>query len=106
MVEEEEVKEIRKRMERYAEMKGYSLNPDEEVVYVILRGLLENKRKYGYPYCPCRVVTGNREEDLSKICPCRWHEEEIRRMGRCHCGLFVAKNIKEPQQKTEGGDER
>jgi ferredoxin-thioredoxin reductase catalytic subunit len=89
MADDEEIKKLRERLERYARMKGYSLNPDEEVVNMILRGLLENMKKYGYPYCPCRVLTGKKEEDLPKICPCKWHEEEIKRMGHCHCGLFI-----------------
>lgn len=83
--------ELRSKMEKYARLKGYSLNPDEKTVNTILRVLLENKKKYGYQYCPCRVLTGNIEEDRLKICPCKWHEEEIRTMGRCHCGLFVKK---------------
>lgn len=85
----QEINDLRTKMEKYARMKGYSLNPDEEIVNTILRGLLENKKRYGYPYCPCRVLTGTVEEDRPKICPCKWHEEEIRTMGRCHCGLFV-----------------
>ncbi|MEM1689257.1 MAG: ferredoxin-thioredoxin reductase catalytic domain-containing protein [Candidatus Hadarchaeales archaeon] len=90
---DQEIYELRKRMERYARMKGYSLNPDEGIVNMILRGLLENKKRHGYQYCPCRALTGNPAEDQPKICPCRWHEEEIRTMGRCHCGLFVKKEI-------------
>jgi ferredoxin-thioredoxin reductase catalytic subunit len=45
--------------------------------------------KFGDYYCPCRVVTGNPETDLANVCPCRTHEEEIARSGKCHCGLFV-----------------
>lgn len=77
-------------MEKYAKMKGYRLNPDEETVMTVLQGLLKNEERYGYRYCPCRPVTGDRQADLPKICPCKWHQEEIRQMGRCLCGLFVS----------------
>jgi thioredoxin 1 len=84
-------------MEKYASSKGYRLNPDEEVVMGILSGLLENEEKYGYRYCPCRPVTGDRQKDLPKICPCKWHEEELEQFGRCHCGLFVKDKQASPE---------
>ncbi|MEM3519417.1 MAG: ferredoxin-thioredoxin reductase catalytic domain-containing protein [Candidatus Hadarchaeales archaeon] len=84
-----EIEKLREMMKKYAEAKGYKLNPDETVTTTILKGLLENEKKYGYRYCPCRVVEGDRAKDAPKICPCKWHKEEIERMGHCHCGLFV-----------------
>ncbi|MGR3220281.1 MAG: ferredoxin-thioredoxin reductase catalytic domain-containing protein [Candidatus Anammoxibacter sp.] len=48
------------------------------------------KKKYGFDYCPCRIVTGDKEKDDKIICPCVYHEEEIKRDGKCHCDLFVA----------------
>jgi len=100
-----EIEKLRAAMEKYAKKKGYSLNPDRELVDTILRGLLENRRKYGYQYCPCRVLTGIKEEDLPKICPCKWHEEEIRTMGHCHCGLFVRRNQQENPPSQEVGEQ-
>jgi ferredoxin-thioredoxin reductase catalytic subunit len=76
-------------MEKYAESQGFKLNPDEKVVTALLQGLIKNEEKYGHRYCPCRPVTGNREEDRLKVCPCFWHRAEIENTGRCHCGLFV-----------------
>ena len=32
-------------------------------------------------YCPCRFV--------KEKCPCRWRVEELKKYGRCRCGLFV-----------------
>ena len=32
-------------------------------------------------YCPCRFVKVK--------CPCRWRIEELKKYGRCRCGLFV-----------------
>ncbi len=73
---------------QYARSKGYVLNPDPEKLDEIIAGLAYNQRKYGFRYCPCRPLSGNPKEDAKKICPCYWHEEEIRTLGHCHCGLF------------------
>jgi len=87
--ESEEERLLIKKYEEYVETNGFKLNPNREVVERIIRGLLENEKKYGQKYCPCRRVSGNLEEDKSKICPCSWHREEIEKNGRCLCGLFV-----------------
>ncbi|MCD6248235.1 MAG: ferredoxin:thioredoxin reductase [Hadesarchaea archaeon] len=84
--------ELRKVLKKYAESQGFRLNPDEETVDLVLEGLLKNEERYGFRYCPCRVVSGKKEEDASKICPCKWHKEEIATMGHCACGLFVRKS--------------
>ena len=87
--EEEKIKEIIKEYEEYAQKNEFKLNPDREVVERLIKGMLENEKKFGERYCPCRRITGNREEDKGKICPCYWHQEEIERDGHCVCGLFV-----------------
>ena len=89
--ENKRIEEIKKQMQEYAEANGLKLNPDEQVVIGLIKGLLANEKKYGAMYCPCRVVTGNPEEDKDKICPCKWHKEEIEQMGHCHCGMFYKK---------------
>ena len=73
----------------YAKKNGFQLNPNQEIVKRLVRGLLENEKKHGARYCPCRRITENKEEDKPKICPCQWHKEEIEKQGRCLCGLFV-----------------
>lgn len=89
-----DTEKLRELMKKYAESKGFKLNPDGEVVNFIIKGLLKNEARYGYRYCPCRVVTGDRAKDAKLICPCAYHRGEIERMGHCHCGLFVARNFK------------
>ncbi|MDI6819660.1 MAG: ferredoxin-thioredoxin reductase catalytic domain-containing protein [Candidatus Hodarchaeaceae archaeon] len=79
-------------LRKYAESQGFEINPDEKIVDFVIQGLLKNEEKFGYRYCPCRVVTGDKKQDARIICPCVYHKEEIRSMGRCHCGLFVAKS--------------
>lgn len=78
-----------KEYEEYALRKGFKLNPNKEVVEKLVRGLLENEKKYGKRYCPCRRVTGNSEEDSKNICPCLYHLEELEKNGHCFCGLFL-----------------
>lgn len=85
----EKIKEIIKNYQDYALKNGFRLNPDQKAVEKVIVGLLANEKKYGARYCPCRRVSGNREEDRSKICPCQWHREEIENQGYCFCRLFV-----------------
>lgn len=75
---------------KYAERSPFFLNPDEVAAKNIIAGLVRNKIKYGYAYCPCRDVKGVPEKDRNNICPCRTHKEEIARQGTCECGLFVS----------------
>ena len=65
------------------------LNPDKKIVERVMAGLAENEKKYGAKYCPCRRVSGNKEEDAKKICPCIWHKDEIEKDGHCFCNLYV-----------------
>ena len=79
---------MRKFAEDYARKNNFVLNPDEQIRETVITGLASNKIKYGFRYCPCRIVSGNLAEDKLKICPCHWHREEIARDGHCHCQLF------------------
>ncbi len=75
---------------KYAEKSPFFLNPDKIVTKNVIAGLVKNKVRYGYAYCPCREVKKIPEQDRNNICPCRTHEEEIRSQGTCECGLFVS----------------
>ena len=85
------INEIIENCKKYAEKNGFGLNLNKKAVETIVKGLLENEKKYGQRYCPCRRVTGNAEEDRPKICPCAWHRQEIERDGHCYCRLFFSK---------------
>ena len=85
------IQKIIDKSKEYAESAGYMLNPDGKVVNIVALGLLNNEKKYGKQYCPCRRVKGNAEEDAKIICPCIYHQEEIAKDGHCHCRLFVKK---------------
>jgi ferredoxin-thioredoxin reductase catalytic subunit len=80
--------ELREISQKYAESQGYWLNNDEERLNALLEALLRNEEKHGFRYCPCRALTGNKEEDAKNICPCVYHKDEIKQDGYCKCTLF------------------
>lgn len=82
-------RKIYERIKKYAEEARFKLNPDKRILSLLIKGLAMNKLRYGDFYCPCRRVTGDPEKDKLIVCPCVYHEEEIEKYGRCHCGLFV-----------------
>lgn len=85
---ENEKEKIYAFVKKYCALKGLRLNPDTRIVEIVIEGLAKNELLRGARYCPCRLVAGNPREDKNKICPCKWHKEEIERDGHCHCGLF------------------
>ena len=86
---QERIEELNKWYTNYAKENGFNLNPNKEIVQRLMRGLLENEKKHGQRYCPCRRVTGDKEVDAKSVCPCYYHRDEIEKNGHCFCGLFV-----------------
>ena len=84
-----QVEAIRERLEKAVQGKPYYFNPDPDVVESILSALKMRKDKFGEEYCPCRRVTGDKEQDASIICPCIYVEDEVAEQGHCHCRLFT-----------------
>ena len=87
----ENAKELRREAEKYAQKAGIKLNPDKKIVEGVIKGLLKNKKAKGKLYCPCRIITGDKEKDKEIICPCVFHKKEIELEEHCKCFLFVAK---------------
>lgn len=75
----------------YAEKHNCMLNPNEKIIENIVRAILKKEKECGAGYCPCRVITGNVEEDKKIVCPCVFHLKELEDQGYCHCRLFVKK---------------
>ena len=100
MAKQEKIEELIENYQEYAQKNGFKLNPDKNAVEKLVTGLLVNEAKDGARYCPCRRITGNKEEDILKVCPCRWHIEEIKKYGRCLCGLFVCDSKKESEEES------
>lgn len=77
-------------LRRVNEEKGYFLNRNKEKTYELLRSLLINKDRYGYMACPCRLASGDREQDKDIFCPCDYREADVAEFGSCYCGLYVS----------------
>lgn len=74
----------------YAKKHGYRLNPEEKRLKGVIKGLAKNKQRFGEQYCPCRIRSGDLEKDKNIICPCIYHDQEIKEEGSCHCNLFFS----------------
>jgi ferredoxin-thioredoxin reductase catalytic subunit len=84
-------KQLLKSLRRYARAAGFRLQPNKKLLDVLLKGELKKLKEHGALYCPCRRVTGNKEEDKKIICPCIFHKNEIKQDGHCKCMLFLRK---------------
>lgn len=102
----EEVEAFYKKLEREAEAGGYHLNPDADFTRELVRGLLQNQQRYGYPSCPCRLATGVKEEDLDIICPCDYRDADLAEYGTCYCGLYVSQAVLRGKRALEPIPER
>jgi ferredoxin-thioredoxin reductase catalytic subunit/rubredoxin len=89
----EEVDKYYQKLKKDEEEVGYNLNSDEEFVKELLASILINKARYGYGACPCRLASGNKEEDLDIICPCDYRDPDLNDYGACYCGLYVSREI-------------
>jgi len=78
-------------LKKFQESKGYFFNKDQDMVMALLESLLINKERYGYMSCPCRLASGEYEEDKDMLCPCVYREEDVKEFGACFCGLYVSK---------------
>lgn len=77
---------------KFTEKNEFILNPDQNHVDLVAKGVLENEKKCGLKLCPCRLRDGTRERDLKLICPCNFKSQDVwREKGRCWCGLFIKK---------------
>jgi len=87
MTEEEKLYETLKKIQ---EPKGYFFNRDREAVLELLEALLTNRSRYGYMSCPCRLASGDRDQDRDIICPCAYREADVAEYGSCYCNLYVS----------------
>ena len=79
-------------MKKVQEPKGYYFNEDRERTFELLDALIRNKERYGYMGCPCRLLSGDRENDRDIICPCTYSVPDIAEFGSCYCNLYVSKD--------------
>lgn len=81
--------ELRAKLDKHLATKSFRFNPDQSAVDNLITAMVKRHEKAGEFYCPCRVVTKNREQDVKIICPCVYHEDEVKNDGHCKCWLFV-----------------
>jgi ferredoxin-thioredoxin reductase catalytic subunit len=83
IIAEEKVDRLYHQLNKDAEAYGYHLNPEVEFTKELVKGLLVNEKRYGYWNCPCRLASGNKEEDLDIICPCDYRDPDLTEYGTC-----------------------
>ena len=86
-----EIEKLFKILKQAQGPKGYYFNEDRDRVFELLEALINNKERYGYMACPCRLASGNREHDRDIICPCMYREPDMEEYGSCYCNLYVSK---------------
>ena len=89
--EEKEVDQLIIWWQAFAGREGsFVLNPDIKRVRLLAKGVLSNEKNHGLKYCPCRMTTNRKEEDLKLICPCNFKIQKTwMDKGECWCSLFV-----------------
>jgi ferredoxin-thioredoxin reductase catalytic chain len=89
----DEVERMFQRLDREAREGGYNLNTDTLFTKGLVRGLILNEKRFGYPSCPCRLALGTRREDLDIICPCDYRDPDLNDYGACYCALYVSGDV-------------
>lgn len=105
-ISENRVEHEYKQLSERNRKRGYFLNPDAEFTKDLIRSLLINEKRYGYQSCPCRLATGETEEDLDIICPCDYRDADLSQYGTCFCGLYVSKEIAQGIKEVKSIPER
>lgn len=101
-----EAERIYDTLSKIQEPKGYYFNRDKPWVLELLEALLQNKERYGYMSCPCRLASGDREKDKDIICPCIYRQPDVKSRGSCYCNLYVSKEWNEGKIPHEFVPER
>lgn len=72
-----------------SEKNKWILNKDKQTLNDLLDGLIENKKRYGYQSCPCRLASGVKDFDRDLICPCQYAPVDVKEYGACYCNLYL-----------------
>ncbi|NLX50216.1 MAG: ferredoxin:glutaredoxin reductase [Methanospirillum sp.] len=94
-ITDDDVDRLYREIERDAESGGYHIHPDRVFTERLVRGLIENERRYGYRSCPCRLSAGSPGEDVDIVCPCDYRDPDLSEFGACYCALYVSKEARE-----------
>ncbi|HJX13704.1 MAG TPA: ferredoxin-thioredoxin reductase catalytic domain-containing protein [Dehalococcoidales bacterium] len=105
-ISSQEAGRLRDTLRREAGAGGYHLNPDDALTGDLVEGLLVNEKRYGYRACPCRLASGDREEDLDIVCPCDYRDPDLAEYGACYCALYVSGDVAGGKKKVGSIPER
>jgi ferredoxin-thioredoxin reductase catalytic subunit len=86
-----DVEKLYAMLEKTQSAQGYFFNADRDRTMELLEALLKNKDRYGYMVCPCRLASGDRENDKDIICPCVYRAPDVEEYGSCYCNLYVSR---------------
>lgn len=76
---------------------GYKVTPNADDADFLFEQEANIEAETGVPYCPCQARTKDRAENMKIVCPCiPFHRAHYDAMRRCWCGLFVHKDVSEP----------
>jgi ferredoxin-thioredoxin reductase catalytic chain len=90
---------LRNYYEKIVDALGYKFTPDTALVEFLLEQEVKIEQRKGSPFCPCQALTGEREHDMKLVCPCvPFHRKHYDTMKRCWCGLFVHKDVTNPDE--------
>jgi len=105
-ITDEAIDKLYDRLNREAEASGYHLNPDREFTRGLIEGLLTNQKRYGYWACPCRLASGDKQQDLDIICPCDYRDADLIDWGACYCALYVSQDVSDGEKDVHSIPER
>jgi len=78
---------------------GYKFTPDADMADFLLEQEVMLEQNHGIPFCPCQPLTRKRDHDMTLVCPCiPFHRKHYDIMKRCWCGLFVHKDVIDPDK--------
>ncbi|MGQ9554957.1 MAG: ferredoxin-thioredoxin reductase catalytic domain-containing protein [Anaerolineae bacterium] len=102
----EAIDKLYDKLKREQGASGYNLNPDVAFTKELVKGLLINEERYGYQSCPCRLASGEREDDVDIICPCDYRDPDVNDYDACYCGLYVSQAVMRGEKKIGSIPER
>ena len=101
-----DVDALYERLRSEARAAGYRLNPDPEFAKALASSLITNDRRYGYRACPCRLASGEKQDDLDITCPCDYRDADLNEYGACYCSLYVSEAVEKGDRSTGSIPER
>lgn len=97
----EQLKKADQWINKYAEVKGLSVNPHKMYLMNLKIWIAENEDIYGQRICPCFEATGDKKLDRQLTCPCTYAAQDIELHGTCHCNLFGRADLTDEEWKQQ-----